>query len=90
MDRFTGNRTLFGFVLGLSLLGGFALAGLVAPLARDYLGSHRVAGDGIIHTSTPMVSIGFSPQRQHIFELNGDSWAEVKPAPARTVRPGRA
>ena len=92
MGRFTANRLLFGFVVGLCLAGGVALAGLVTPLMRGYLDGHRIAGEGIIRTSTPMVSIGFTPQRQHIFELNGDSWAEVKPmpAPGHIVRSGRA
>jgi len=92
MDRFTANRLLYGSVLALCLMGGVALAGLVTPMMRGYLDGHRVAGDSIIHTTTPMVSIGFTPKRQHIFLLNGDSWAEVKPTPApgRIVRSGRA
>ena len=92
MGRFTTNRVLYGFVVGLSLVGGVALAALVTPMLRGYLDGHRIAGHSIIHTSAPMVSIGFTPKRQHIFELNGDSWAEVKPLPAtgRNVRSGRA
>lgn len=92
MHRFSANRLLFGFVLGLCLTGGVALAGLVTPMMRGYLDGHRIAGDSIIHTSAPMVSIGFTPKRQHIFELNGDSWAEVKPVPppGRIVGSGRA
>jgi hypothetical protein len=85
MDRFPFNRLAFGFVLGLSLMGGLALAGLVSPLAKGYLSEKPRAGGIAIQTSSPMVRVHFVPYLAHGRLLRGRDMA----APVCDREPGR-
>jgi len=85
MDRFRINRALLGLVAGLCLVGGLALAGLVSPVAKDYLSEKPLPGGSIIQTTSPMVQVRFVPHLAHARLLRGPD-----PAVQYPREPGQA
>ncbi len=55
------TRTLMGFVVGLVVAGGLALAGLAVPVASGYLGAGALlpGGEMVSLTSPPMVRVKY-------------------------------
>jgi len=56
------TRTLTGFVVGLVITGGLAIAGLAVPVARDYLGGVVLTPGGadVTLTSAPMIRTSYA------------------------------
>lgn len=68
MNRFLGKRMLAGLIAGLCLVGCFASAALVSPLARGYLSDQPAAGETIIPTNAALVRVHFTPQKTRLMK----------------------
>ncbi len=92
------NRALFGFWIGLCLVGGLALCGLVSPLASGYLLADETAGNiTITRTTAPLVAVRYLRGDEHlVVPRSGRTlalWLERgRDTPARPClpEPGRA